>query len=210
MKGRDGIREQAEALGFAWIHIPEQGRGVWRCRCSICNVASDHGWPFDTNPQKMVANMRRQGWRMGWKHGNQCPECIKTERKEKPVNEAPLNTLHQQPITNIGPDPKLARRIYQQLDDHFDEVTKRYKGSESDETIAKRISTSVMIVAKIREEAYGKLAADPEALKLQQAIDDMAKRYDDRMTAMMEQFDGEVRVLKQRQAKLLGDHKAAG
>lgn len=61
----------------------------------------------------------------------------------------------------IGPDLKIARRVYGLLDDHFDDQKRVYRPSWSDAAVADAAKTSEELVARIRREAYGELAEDP-------------------------------------------------
>lgn len=68
-------------------------------------------------------------------------------------------------------NPKIARKVYALLDDHFNEETKLYRSGWSDAKIAAEIQTSVEVVSRIREEAYGKLAQDPALQALRDDIE---------------------------------------
>ena len=91
------------------------------------------------------------------------------------------------PQPQLGPDPKLERKIYAALDDHFDEVKRLYKGNATDATIAKDIGTSETIVARIRTEAYGELAEDPAIQSVRDQLEVMKLEISEWRTKMIEQ-----------------------
>jgi hypothetical protein len=66
------------------------------------------------------------------------------------------------PAPQIGPDPKIARRIYAALDEHFDEDRKLYRTGWADAKVAETLDVSIDLVTRIRREAYGELAEPPE------------------------------------------------
>ena len=143
------LEVEAATIGFRKVHLPELNATRWVVACEDCGTESSHGWPVATAPTVMIRNMRRIGWRIDKKH-RKCPECIKKERPVK-ASAAP----------QIGPDPKIARKIYALLDEHFDEGKRLYRPGWTDAKIAETIDVSTEIVVHIRRIGYGELAEDP-------------------------------------------------
>jgi len=138
----------AAAIGFRKVHDVALNTTRWVVNCQGCGSESAHGWPFNTGPATMTRNMKKLGWELSAKI-QKCPECIE---KERPVKA---------PAPQIGPDPKIARKIYALLDEHFDEGKRLYRPGWTDGKIAETIDVSTEIVVHIRRIGYGDLAEDP-------------------------------------------------
>jgi len=142
-----GLEADAALIGFKKVHDVEHNATRWTVVCQGCGTPSAHGWPTATSPTNMARNMVRLGWIVDRKV-QKCLECIE---KERPV-KAPVIA---------GPDPKIARRIYAALDEHFDEAKRLYRSGWDDLKVAASLEVSAEIVIRIRKEAYGDLAEDP-------------------------------------------------
>jgi hypothetical protein len=127
----------------------------WYADCA-CGMSQRLHYPI-TNPLKVTINRYEQ---MGWTiKKNRQPVCATCNEKETAV------ALKPAPI-QVGPDPKIARRIFACLDEYFDDAKKVYRPGWSDEGVAKHLGVSLEIVTNIRKSAYGELAENPEVVKL--------------------------------------------
>jgi uncharacterized Zn finger protein (UPF0148 family) len=190
-------RREADALDYGFSMIRNGAlAGRWKIACSRCGAEVTHGWDQRISPEMMARNLKKQGWQVSHKPPL-CPAC---QKKEKTVVTA-----------QAGPDPKLARRIYQKLDEVFDEAKRRYAASWSDDKVAKDLGVSVELVAGIRDEAYGKLAEDPAIAALRDDIELFKMQFDEAMKTLRAEMEGCAGVLGTRLEALPGAHrKAAG
>jgi len=144
------IERDAAVYGLTKTFESASGVTKWGVECQRCEKRYSFGWFMATAPEIMVKRMRNSGWLFNPK----LRICTACRRKEKIVSSSPA-------ALQIGPDPKIARKIYAALDDHFDEAKKLYRPGWSDAKIAAEIDTSPEIVARIRKDGYGDLAEDP-------------------------------------------------
>ena len=146
----EGSHARALKWGIArTAYSPGGPSSEWVIQCA-CGKQETRGWPIDMPSDAMVKKFTQQGWRMSVKHQPVCNDCQKKERKvSKPVQVA-------------GPDPKIARRIYAALDDHFDEAKRLYRAGWDDAKVAETLDVSLECVSRIRREAYGEIAEAPE------------------------------------------------
>ena len=174
INGKD--RAEVDALGFQ--HVPGINRATWRLTCG-CGESEQWTWGV-IPPNVMIRNVHRQGWLTKYRKTPTCPKC-------NGVHKMSVQPQIPLPQSQLGPDPKLARKIYAALDDHFDEVKRLYKGIATDATIAKEIGTSETIVARIRTEAYGELAEDPALQSARDQLEVMKLEISEWRTKMIEQ-----------------------
>lgn len=167
-------RDEVDALGFQ--ALPGTGKPQWRLTCG-CGKSDQWAWGV-APPNVMIRNAHRQGWLLKYRKTPVCPECNGVHK---------VSTTIPNPQPQIGPDPKLARKIYAALDDHFDETKRLYHGNATDATIAKEIGTSETIVARIRTEAYGELAEDPAIQSVRDQLEVMKLEISEWRTKMIEQ-----------------------
>jgi hypothetical protein len=72
----------------------------------------------------------------------------------------------------MSANPKILRSVFEALSSFFDEKTRLYTGGYSDAKVAQEVGTSETVVAKVRRDAYGELAEDPQVTRFR---DDLAK-----------------------------------
>lgn len=82
----------------------------------------------------------------------------------------PLSAPAIAPPSMIGPNPKIVVKVITMLNEHFDLEKRLYHSGWSDERIAREAGTSLIFVVGYREDAYAKLAEDPEMTKLRDDI----------------------------------------
>ena len=162
------IREQAAALGFTLKRIqpgPQGGRPAtrWSCTCSKCGHEGTFAWAVNTSPAYMVQNIEQAGW-FHSRRQRICPNCIEEAKEARKMNKI-------EPVSN----PKLQRKVFALLDDHFDEDRKLYKAGWSDKKVAEAADTSEQFVINVRRGAYGELAEDPAVTAIRAEIDELRR-----------------------------------
>jgi hypothetical protein len=170
----------AEAFGIFRRNDPTYNQLRWIVTCG-CGKVSTIGEQQDVNPNALVTRMRNRDWSMSQKHAPICPDCLKEKR---------VNTK-----TTVGPDPKIARKVYALLDDHFDETKRLYRAGWNDKKVAEAADTSLDLVVDTRRRAYGELAEDPilqvvrddlELLRMEVA--ELTKRYNTDVATVLERI----------------------
>lgn len=152
MSASNIIAEAAE-LGLE-VRRPEGLPAHYVTVCRKCQEETGHSYPLTFQPHVMATKLRNRGWSISRKEKPMCPKCMARERSER------VGMKVADHIT-WSTNPKIARKVYGLLDDHFNEETKLYRSGWNDAKIAKEIDISVEVVLRIREEAYGRLAEDP-------------------------------------------------
>lgn len=152
------IIEEAAEFGIGRTPYEAGTPSKWFVTCK-CGTTEYFGCPAETQPHATVAKIRKRGWRISERQSPVCKLCA--------IKERPVKQDHITWNTN----PKIARKVYALLDDHFNEETKLYRSGWNDDKIAAEIQTSVEVVTRIREEAYGKLAEDPALQALRDDIE---------------------------------------
>ena len=109
----------------------------------------------------------------------------------------------------IGPDPKIARKIYAALDEHFDDKKRVYLAGYSDEEVAKSLDVSQEIVISIRKAAYGELAVDSAMSKLGDDIMLVRLEFDEAINTLTKSFNIKFAELDRQFAMLRSSKKAA-
>lgn len=90
MSRQQQIIATARRNGFCWSPPSGDHTGQWSLVCTVCGLETRKGWPFNTNPESMIANMRRAGWRIDPKE-RVCPRCIGIETEKR-------RALHHKPL----------------------------------------------------------------------------------------------------------------
>lgn len=203
---------EMEAVGFAPIK-DKFSRIRWRVTCDGCGATRDHDWGISPQYKQGLATLTREGWRAEFKKFT-CKACISKEKTVKhqtpPVQMSPALGELRSPLvpsvapTPIGPDPKIARKIYGLLDDHFDEKTRRYKSPWSDEKIAAAADTALALVVRIRREAYGELAEDPVLATLRDDFELLRMELQDEIGKLKNKYDEQITQLQARLFKATG------
>jgi hypothetical protein len=119
------------------------------------------------NEGQAIRKIEAQGWALV-KKKLRCPACEASRRavtanssgdttthalgRDKPMEKPPATVTSLRQAT-----PKQKREIIGILEDVYDDDSKRYKGQETDKTVAETIGSGVMPgwVAEIREEMFG-------------------------------------------------------
>ena len=207
--GRSGTQEQVNAklasfgIGRGMFEVGDQRVHRFQLVCGDCGKTELKGWPVDIDPNGAVANARRQGWTLRRGHDPLCSACS-TPRRDDPMTKTPA----------IGPDPKIARKVFALLDEHFDEHTRLYRDGYTDKRIADEVGTSEELVARTRSAAYGELAEDPVISGLRDDVQLLRMELDDLMAGQAKLADAmrlKIDAVEEKltRAKIV-HHKAAG
>lgn len=187
----DHVAAEINPYGVAYgTHAGLKG---WIAQCA-CGAALRVNGGICHPPHVTISQLERHGWLIKKNKTPQCSNCQETKVAK--------------PSPQIGPDPKIARKIYAQLDEHFDDVKRAYRGSASDEWVAKTLDVSVDIVTSIRIAAYGELAEDPKVSMLRDDIELLRMEFNDTVAKMQVDFNAKIGSLSARLPAKLS--KAAG
>lgn len=173
-RAHDRIQRELEQVGIFLLRTG-QGKRHWVLQCSCCNETGAASLPLAYPTEAVAKKFRSMGWEIG-KGPPAHSKCLHEAKQEKKVA-----------TQKIGPDPKIARKIYGILDDFFDEKAGAYKMGKTDESIARDLGVSVAIVSAIREEAYGPLKEDPRVAAIRQEIE--------RLRVDIKDADDSIRIL---------------
>ena len=187
-RGLEGIEKAALELGIRKVRGEDHRSVRWHIKCSACATDQECNWGAAIAPDAMAQNLRRRGWSVNAGKPPVCKSCQQKEHKVKP--NAP------------GPDPKIARRIYNLLEEHFHEETKRYRTGWDDARIASEIGTALMLVERIRREAYGELAVDPAVAALKDDLDMLRLEWDEAITNLGKAYVAKMASLEARLSQL--------
>lgn len=89
-------------------------------------------------------------------------------------------------ISHVG-NPKIARAVFAALEDHFDVGKRLYRGSYTDEMIAKETGAALDYVMRMRKEAYGELAEDPVVTKLREDMERLKAKVRDEFSTLYDE-----------------------
>lgn len=109
--------------------------------------------------QKSVnQKIERQGWELV-KGKHLCPACSQARKEPDRQEEEPMSQIKEQleKVDLRRPTPKQKREIMGMLEVAYDDDAKRYKGDDTDKSVAEAIGNGVLPgwVAEIREEFFG-------------------------------------------------------
>ena len=118
------------------------------CLCSKCGaeksivLATRNPSP---HPKIVQKNLQEAGWRVTSKR-RVCPACQEKEHTPMPG----LKAVPPRECTQAD-----RRKIFRELDEHWDEKAGRYFGSATDKTVADKLGVPWKWVADIRDENFG-------------------------------------------------------
>ena len=205
--GLEAIEQQAAEFGFEKVRLPGTRTVRWRMRCG-CGFEVLHGWQAKTSAELMVRNMRRQGWGVEHRRTPVCPKCRKLYGKDAFKAEEEDMSRHAA-AAQLGPDPKIARRIYAKLEDVFNDQTRLYSSGWSDEKVGVELDVSPELVTRLRREAFGELAEDPAIGSLRDDITLTKMELDERVSGLKAEFEKKLTDLATRFDVILGSARRA-
>lgn len=161
------------AKAYSILRGSLNGHKRWFVTCA-CGVKASIGFPINTSTEKLVSTFRASGFTVDTKHKPICPACSKKD--------------HGMSRTAIAPDPKLARKVFGALEDHFDEIKKLYKPGWSDAKIATDLGVSPDLVISLRKGAFGELAEDPHLTQFRDDIELLKMEFSDKFATLSNDF----------------------
>jgi hypothetical protein len=161
--------ELGELLPGAACHSTP-GLFVVTLPCSECRTPEDYTMSRKLPPLVVAKHFKSRGWKIGRKaNGHVCPNHSKEKTMTK-ISPAIHSAAAPTPA-EVSDKARAARReAMTWLGDEFDIAAGRYRGKESDATIAEAVGLSVEAVAKLREEFYGPLKVPSELEQLGKEI----------------------------------------
>lgn len=196
------------------IEAASKGHGVStaRCVCDKCNreeiipctFERQPNGTFSLNEGKAQKKITQMGWASVKKH-LYCPTCEAKRKAEMPHVEKPEPPKE--------PSRAQKREIIAALDEYYDLEAERYKGGETDETIADLIDVRPGFVARIREELYGPDGANEDIAELERKLSgifSVASETLKDMKAAMEAAEKLSREVATMQAELQKIKQAVG
>lgn len=221
-----GLLEQA-ITAYGLRKVMDDNRGRWQATCVRCGKREDCFRADLRDADQMVTHFVKRGWVLDRKSPVYCStscrreareqaEKQRAELREKEEMKAPTTSVSTVAVnavagTGIGPDPKMMHRIFNLLDDHFDNVKRLYRSGWDDERIAKEGGASLEFVIKLRRDVYGELAENPEIGKLRDDIKAMDELFTSQLKKLEGSFASQINELRSRLEKLgLLHNKAAG
>lgn len=131
--------------------------------CDSCGITTKLRAKHET--RRGVASLPGQTFRklqaMGWSASaakQTCPTCMAAKRKTEPKEIKPMNANTVPPKPEPAPEPtrEQAREIMLILTDVYDTAAQRYKGVETDKTVASFLGVERWgWVSQIREKFFG-------------------------------------------------------
>lgn len=162
----------------------------WTSKCTCCGTERTWNW----GPNYATISMIQGAEAAGWSHGKReflcepCAEKAQQARRKMTTKVEPMN-------------PKLQRKVFALLDDHFDEDKRLYRSGWSDKKIAEEAQTSEQFVQTLRKGAYGELAEDPAVTALRaeiNALTDEAKALEDMLLDQLSKIEQKITQLHSR------------
>lgn len=103
----------------------------------------------------LPAKITAHGWRQVGKKKHTCPACITAKRTITKPKEEEMAISQQEGLRQPTRDQK--REIMAMLQDVYDPAAQRYRGAETDKTIAETLGDGILFgwVAQLREEFFG-------------------------------------------------------
>lgn len=161
-------------------------RNSWFLDCA-CGRSTAFDMSVDSKLATLTKLAQRKGWTVGRKQPPICSHCLEEKK--------------QMSRAQIGPDPKIARKVFAALEDHFDEPKRLFKPGWSDQKIADELKVALPVIVSIREDAFGKLAENPEVTQLRDDIELLKLEFGDKFAALSSDFGARVAELEARLPK---------
>lgn len=130
------------------------------------------------NVEQAMQKFRRQGWALV-KNRLYCPDCEAARKIREPKQEPVMAVKPETVVTPLRqPTIEQRRQIVEMLVLAYDGKAQRYKGHDTDKTIAEMIGGGVMPgwVAEIREQNFGPAGGNEEIEAIRAEIKAAEKR----------------------------------
>jgi hypothetical protein len=171
------------------------------CQIETCDYERVRSGSFLPREGQVKKRLAPKGWSF-WRDRAACPTCTKKKKERKPVTTAPPTSKPAlQPVAATAPlrepnrDQK--RLIVLALEDAYDTQAGRYKGAETDKTLAVSLGPGILPgwVSAIREEFFGPAGnSETDAIRaeiegLQKYLDATKAEIGDRLSALTRRLD---------------------
>lgn len=183
-------RERDYGFQIAGEHIDDKFRPIARFRCTECPATFDVPMRSGqtTNGQLVVNSAKQAGWDADAYSANKarCPKCLAFKKHNDPDSElrkteakmaiapppTPLIGAPSPPATVPIREPTADQRamVRKLIEKHFDEDDGCYLDTMTDEKIAIESHLPPIVVARIREAAYGPIRATSEQMLIRSEI----------------------------------------
>jgi hypothetical protein len=175
-------RLDAEIARFGLVKFrSERGQLRWRLKCAGCGITTEVHRPDLNRAEELISHFTKKDWVLAKDtppyHSTPCYRAaIATKKSENAMPKAPERPP---PAAILGPqpDPKVLRRLFTLLTQHFDEENGRYAQGWNDELIAKEANALLDFVVKYRRESFSELAEHPDLVKLREDIKTLHDDY---------------------------------
>ncbi len=160
-----------------------RGLSLARCTCDSCGQVTEFRCAhtlIGRNKHQEIVNHAQASKRLladGWvlRGSNlSCPRCVADRRAQKSKPQTKEESMTEKSSDLRQPTREQKREIISLLTEVYDTKAERYRGAETDVTVAQTIGGGCMFgwVAAIREEMFGPDGGNEEILVL---IEDVAK-----------------------------------
>jgi len=169
--------------GITFFRAQENGRPFALCECSQCGVIESFPCQNEGQARERLIHLR---WLVRGRKIT-CPGC---HSQEKPNVNQPLSLVAAAPSVEPPPAPSRQQRreIMDMLREVYDIDAERYKGNETDNTVADILGLRIGWVTEIREEFFGPLGSNTEMQELRdllEAINSRSAELETRVNAMV-------------------------
>lgn len=207
---------EAEAASYGILSVTNShGKQHWTVTCSECNTQDSTFNASVNDAAQLVAHFTKRGWVFDRRVAQYCSTQHRRDAKEKQrqlKKEAEMK--HEPPASSpapaAGPDPKIVVAVVRLLEEYFDTATRRYRGTESDETISKKTGASLDFVKRYRRDAYGELAEDPEIAQFRADLKAMDELYKQSLQSLEQSFSQQIGEMRTRLERLMAVRPKAG
>lgn len=184
------------------------------CAEAGCNSSHDVHLNVALPPEIILKKFHQAGWHFNSQGYPKCPACQARPKKPHLVIAraetqyiAPLKSNEPVPmkVENMTKAPEeetnnarpatatnlaIMRRLFSELEQHFDADLGRYAKGQSDDEIAKALGLSPVFVRETREKAFGPLKLDPQLAEIEDRLSKLATRQE-KALAEIAAIDGE-------------------
>jgi hypothetical protein len=211
------LQIEADAAAYGIRKVPDAyGKMRWFITCTDCGKDDSVFHASLRTADHLMSHFTKRGWLLNRKESQYCStQCARAARAKKQAERKEIEvtqpTPPPTPVTAIGPDPKIVRRVITLLNENFDTDKRLYAAGWDDARIAKEAATSLEFVTKYRREGYGELAEDPELGRLREDIKAMDDLFSGQLKQLEQSFAQQLAELRGRADRLgKSHHKASG
>lgn len=181
-----------------------------------CGYEGDHKVGFQPSAKQANRAAMRLGWHVaGGKMACQACNAKRRAASAAQMAAAKITQTKEEPMTGKTlekaivdlplrkPTPKQERLIILALEDAYDDQAKRYKGTDTDKTIAADLGDGILFgwVAEIRERLFGPSGGNEEIDAIRAEIDAIRADFENRLSATSKRLDAVVAAVGPKAAR---------